>query len=62
MPLLFFLGATPEELMAELFGTSHRECQRGRGGSMHFFTERMLGGFGIVTGQVPIATGAGFYT
>lgn len=27
---------------------------------MHFFTDRLLGGFGIVTGQVPIATGAGF--
>lgn len=27
---------------------------------MHFFTERLLGGFGIVTGQVPIATGAAF--
>lgn len=27
---------------------------------MHFFTDRLLGGFGIVTGQVPIATGAAF--
>ena len=27
---------------------------------MHFFTKRLLGGFGIVAGQVPIATGAAF--
>lgn len=27
---------------------------------MHFYTDRMLGGFGIVTGQVPTATGAAF--
>ena len=33
---------------------------KGRGGSMHFFTDRLLGGFGIVGGQIPIATGAAF--
>lgn len=27
---------------------------------MHFFTDRLLGGFGIVAGQIPIATGAAF--
>lgn len=27
---------------------------------MHLYTERLLGGFGIVGGQVPVATGAGF--
>lgn len=57
--LALLLGATPEELMAELFGRITGNA-KGRGGSMHFFTDRMLGGFGIVTGQVPIATGAGF--
>lgn len=57
--LALLLGATPEELMAELFGRTTGNA-KGRGGSMHFFTDRMLGGFGIVTGQVPIATGAGF--
>lgn len=57
--LALLLGAAPNELMAELFGRSTGNA-KGRGGSMHFFTERMLGGFGIVTGQVPIATGAGF--
>ncbi len=57
--LALLLGATPEELMAELYGRATGNAM-GRGGSMHFFTERLLGGFGIVTGQVPISTGAGF--
>lgn len=57
--LALLLGATPNELMAELFGRANGNA-KGRGGSMHFFTERLLGGFGIVTGQVPIATGAAF--
>ncbi len=57
--LALLLGATPDELMAELFGKSTGNA-KGRGGSMHFFTDRLLGGFGIVTGQVPIATGAAF--
>jgi pyruvate dehydrogenase E1 component alpha subunit len=53
------LGATPKELMAELYGREAGNA-KGRGGSMHFFTERLLGGFGIVGGQIPIATGAAF--
>jgi len=57
--LALLLGATPEELLAELFGRVTGNA-KGRGGSMHFFTERMLGGFGIVGGQIPIATGAAF--
>lgn len=57
--LALLLGASPDELMAELFGKVTGNA-KGRGGSMHFFTERLLGGFGIVGGQVPIATGAGF--
>ncbi len=57
--LALLLGATPEELMAELFGRENGNA-KGRGGSMHFFTEQLLGGFGIVAGQVPIATGAAF--
>lgn len=57
--LALLLGATPDELMAELYGRSTGNA-KGRGGSMHFFTERLLGGFGIVTGQVPIATGAAY--
>jgi pyruvate dehydrogenase E1 component alpha subunit len=57
--LALLLAATPNELMAELFGRATGNA-KGRGGSMHFFTDRLLGGFGIVTGQVPIATGAAF--
>ncbi len=57
--LALLLGATPNELMAELYGRATGNA-KGRGGSMHFYTDRMLGGFGIVTGQVPIATGAAF--
>lgn len=57
--LALLLGATPNELMAELYGKATGNA-KGRGGSMHFYTERLLGGFGIVGGQVPIATGAAF--
>lgn len=57
--LALLLGATPEELMAELYGKVTGNAL-GRGGSMHFFTEDMLGGYGIVGGQIPIATGAAF--
>jgi pyruvate dehydrogenase E1 component alpha subunit len=57
--LALLLGATPNELMAELYGKATGNA-KGRGGSMHFFTSRMLGGFGIVGGQIPIATGAAF--
>ncbi|CCB91737.1 pyruvate dehydrogenase E1 component subunit alpha [Waddlia chondrophila 2032/99] len=57
--LALLLGATTDELMSELFGRANGNAL-GRGGSMHLYTDRMLGGFGIVTGQVPIATGAAF--
>lgn len=55
--LALLLGATPNEVMAELFGRSNGNAQ-GRGGSMHLYTERLLGGFGIVAGQTPVAVGA----
>jgi len=57
--LALLLGASPNDLMAELYGRANGNAL-GRGGSMHFFTEDLLGGFGIVGGQVPIATGAAF--
>ena len=57
--LALLLGATPNELMAELYGQATGNA-KGRGGSMHFYTDRLLGGFGIVGGQIPIATGAAF--
>jgi pyruvate dehydrogenase E1 component alpha subunit len=57
--LALLLGATPNELLAELLGRQTGNA-KGRGGSMHFFTQRLLGGFGIVGGQIPIGTGAAF--
>ncbi len=45
--------------MAELYGRATGNA-RGRGGSMHFYTDKMLGGFGIVGGQIPVAAGAAF--
>lgn len=57
--LALLLGATPNELMAELYGRETGNA-KGRGGSMHLYTDRLLGGFGIVGGQIPIATGAAF--
>lgn len=57
--LALLLGATTDELMAELYGRETGNAL-GRGGSMHFYTDRMLGGFGIVAGQIPTAIGAAF--
>ncbi len=53
------LGATAEELMAELYGKATGNA-KGRGGSMHLYTDHLLGGFGIVGGHLPIALGAAF--
>lgn len=51
-------GVAPRAVMAELFGRVDG-CAHGRGGSMHLLdVERnFLGGWGIVGGQIPIATG-----
>lgn len=57
--LALLLGASSDELMAELYGRANGNA-KGRGGSMHFYTDHMLGGFGIVGGQIPVATGAAF--
>ena len=57
--LALLLGATPNEIMAELYGRADGNA-KGHGGSMHLYTDRLLGGFGIVGGQVPVATGAAF--
>jgi pyruvate dehydrogenase E1 component alpha subunit len=57
--LALLLGATPNEIMAELYGRATGNA-KGRGGSMHLYTERLLGGFGIVGGHLPIAIGAAF--
>jgi pyruvate dehydrogenase E1 component subunit alpha len=51
-------GVSPEAVMAELFGRSDG-CAHGRGGSMHLLDvdRGFYGGWGIVAGQLPIATG-----
>ncbi|GAA3734480.1 pyruvate dehydrogenase (acetyl-transferring) E1 component subunit alpha [Salinactinospora qingdaonensis] len=52
-------GISARGVMAELYGRS-TGVSKGWGGSMHMFdTEvRLLGGYGIVGGQLPLATGA----
>lgn len=59
MPII--LGMDPGEMVAELLGKV-TGCVRGKGGSMHMFSEKLnfMGGHGIVGGQVPLATGAGW--
>src|SRR6202011_1318517 len=54
-------GISPNAVMAELFG-KETGCSRGRGGSMHLFDleRRFMGGYAIVGGQIPLATGAAF--
>ena len=55
------LGISPNPLMAELFGKV-TGISRGKGGSMHFYSKEknLLGGHGIVGGQIPIGLGAAF--
>ncbi|BBA96422.1 putative pyruvate dehydrogenase [Actinacidiphila reveromycinica] len=52
-------GIAPERVMAELYGRTDG-VSKGWGGSMHMFdvASRFMGGYGIVGGQVPLATGA----
>jgi len=57
--LAMLLGATPNEMMAELYGKATGNA-KGMGGSMHMYADRLLGGLAIVGGHVPIATGAAF--
>jgi pyruvate dehydrogenase E1 component alpha subunit len=51
-------GVSPRAVMAELFGRVDG-CAHGRGGSMHLLDvgRNFLGGWGIVGGQIPVATG-----
>jgi pyruvate dehydrogenase E1 component alpha subunit len=51
-------GVSADAVMAELFGREDG-CAAGRGGSMHLLDPAVgyLGGWGIVAGQLPIATG-----
>jgi pyruvate dehydrogenase E1 component alpha subunit len=54
-------GISPNQVMAELFG-KETGISHGRGGSMHLFDRqrRFMGGYAIVGGQIPLATGAAF--
>ncbi len=54
-------GGTAKEVLAELYGKA-TGASRGLGGSMHLFSaeRRFLGGYGIVGGHVPLATGVAF--
>lgn len=56
-------GVPAQEVMAELFGKA-TGCSKGRGGSMHLFSEphRLLGGFAFIGEGIPVALGAAFQT
>jgi pyruvate dehydrogenase E1 component alpha subunit len=54
-------GVPAQNVMAELFG-KETGCSRGRGGSMHLFSQEhnVLGGFAFIGEGIPVALGAAF--
>jgi pyruvate dehydrogenase E1 component alpha subunit len=54
-------GSEPERVMAELFGKATGLC-KGKGGSMHLMdaARHFMGGYAIVGGHLPLATGLAF--
>jgi pyruvate dehydrogenase E1 component alpha subunit len=55
------LGATPRQVMAELYGKA-TGLVRGKGGSMHLFDAKkgLMGGWGIVGGHIPVGVGLAY--
>lgn len=56
-----FCGTPPGAVMAELYGKA-TGVAKGKGGSMHLFDapRGFFGGYGIVGGHIPLATGAAY--
>ncbi|HEX6558351.1 MAG TPA: pyruvate dehydrogenase (acetyl-transferring) E1 component subunit alpha [Longimicrobiales bacterium] len=54
-------GMDPRKVMAELYGRVDGSS-KGKGGSMHIYSaeHHFMGGWGIVGGQIPLATGMGW--
>lgn len=52
-------GMSLKEIICENLGTRDG-CSRGKGGSMHLYSEKMFGGHGIVGAQVPLGAGIAF--
>jgi pyruvate dehydrogenase E1 component alpha subunit len=57
----FIKGVEPKYVMAELYG-KFTGVSKGKGGSMHMFSQphRVFGGHGIVGGQIPLGAGIAF--
>jgi pyruvate dehydrogenase E1 component alpha subunit len=55
------LGATPNQIMAELYGKG-TGLVKGKGGSMHLFDVEhgFMGGYGIVGGHIPLGVGMAY--
>ncbi len=57
--LALLLGMSPNEGLCELYGKANGNA-KGRGGSMHMYTDNMFGGDGIVGGQWGVGAGLAF--